>query len=664
MAPTEEEVLQAYASRFLRLLGREDICAMVNYVFAAFQVVLTCFVLMTWELGKQVPSIQTPLLTRTQEVVADMTLAGFLLHVVLFFSKVRTPEPTIPMAREARRRSVRDVGMMTILFGVLTMTYFTMSTDNTVVHEFPVSASLGGDNLVYSVRYIEWCISTPFICMALQNCGLTADGHHINGDLLAAGLNTSASCLICWAGSVLKNLPWAYAFITISWMAYPLIYWQAWLHRRNVRKSKSGRVKLVMVYFLLVIFTWYGALYNLGQYGNLSAENEQILWCLSDLCTKLTWATCLTIARQLDETAIAEMTREARCKEELVLEKALAADNAKQELALVKKIREAVDAVQELTHPLILVPAAAFLEQVTVDRIEALQDTFKARTLRVLDTVDEVKAFKAKGAIIIFFSYECLQFGKVAPNEVQLQSMKAALTEAATLLRTVVDKVYIWLDCFSVPQKNKFLKKAAINALYTYASIADMLIIVCPTSVHASTNKLANVETMRKRFWCRVEQLAYFCKQGRANMLLHQGARLEPVPDNWMDAVCCVCQGDTTCCRIEHVHNRGCDRESAVLPLLALYYDVYDRVVNSKDDMSDKDRAVWELIKRRKDGMFPKQFMYKYKGEEVIQDLFGQMIERLEHMIEKRKLTGQTLAQVLVDDSISEKAEETGLITK
>jgi len=94
---------------------------------------------------------------------------------------------------------------------------------------------------------------------------------------------------------------------------------------------------------------------------------------------------------------------------------------AKHEQELRRKIAQAVESVSELTHPMILIPGDAFINQITVPEIGRLQLSFRTTgQVKLLESMQEVRELKAEGGVIIFFSYECLQYGRVAPNEVQL----------------------------------------------------------------------------------------------------------------------------------------------------------------------------------------------------------------------------------------------------
>lgn len=615
-------------------LKRPDAAALANWVFGLVMIIVPIITLATSEIGKVIPRISDSRIPTCQYVVGAMALSGVVMQGV-FAAAAGRASAKVAAEKRIFDRARREAILMMCIFAIIAATYFSMASDFQVVHEFPLAASLGPPRPVYSVRYIEWTVVLPFMTFSAQGGGRTSDGKEPDGGLRASAFCLSTSCITAWVGSVTKNFAFAWTLIVFAWVAHFLSAWQILAYAWRIRHSGTGMVKAGMFVLWMLINTLYGIIYMLALYGFMTPAAEQIFWCFGDLTAKFLWSLVLKARHQADQ-AVADILRDAAWAEEVKLERVMAADLAKQEQALTKKIMEAVEAVEEFTHPMILMPATAFVEQVNVNHIPELQETFKATgVLRVFETREEVKRITATDALIIFFSYECLQYERVAPNEVQLRAMKAAISEVAASRQMKLDDIFVWLDCFSIPQRNAFLKKAAINAIYTFASVPDMLIIVCPETVHASTGKAANVESVKTRFWCRVEQLAYFCTQGADHMFLHQGTRLEPVPADWMDAVCCVYDADTTCCRLNHRTIPMCDRQSAVLPLLAMYYDVYKRTTHRKQ-LSPKDRAVWEMIQRHKEGMFPKQILYKSEEKEELRDLFGDIICRLETLLEKQ----------------------------
>ncbi len=92
---------------------------------------------------------------------------------------------------------------------------------------------------------------------------------------------------------------------------------------------------------------------------------------------------------------------------------------------------------------------------------------------------------------------------------------------------------YLWVDYICVPQRSRATQTLAINSLPTYAYMASAFVTVAPTLEHADTcaatflirqvdhtprppNALfgrcvrCDVESYKRRAWCRVEQLSCF----------------------------------------------------------------------------------------------------------------------------------------------------------
>jgi len=250
--------------------------------------------------------------------------------------------------------------------------------------------------------------------------------------------------------------------------------------------------------------------------------------------------------------------------------------------------------------------------------------------LKVFDRLEDVLEAKEAGAFIVFFSYECLIWKQAGPNERQLHCMKESVKTLACQNQKNMDDVYVWLDCISIPQRNKAMQATSINSIYSFASLPNAMVIVCPDSVHVDTGQPANRHSIRERLWCRVEHLAYCCSNGIQSMYLHGGTDLEPLPDDWMKSVCCVFDSHSTCCRLKHTTTPTCDRKVVVQPLLALFYDVLLRHAQGLQDVTLS--YAYHLIHENKDRMFPRLFVFETDKEARSEELFGDMIERVERL--------------------------------
>jgi len=190
-----------------------------------------------------------------------------------------------------------------------------------------------------------------------------------------------------------------------------------------------------------------------------------------------------------------------------------------------------------------------------------------------------------------------------------------------------------------------------VNSLYTYARLADVLIIIAPTSQHTGFDEVANLSTYKKRVWTRAEQVSFFCNRGTEQMFIMQW-EFEKVPDGWMDDVAALFEGNMTCCSRKHPGGGACDRESLVSPMLGMYFDVMSRkaladnratrggLEDQKMGNLDIDQtlvSVAKLIQEQKHRMFPVKYSYVTQSDKVTQHtLFGHKIARIDSMFAHR----------------------------
>merc|ERR1739848_403574 len=157
--------------------------------------------------------------------------------------------------------------------------------------------------------------------------------------------------------------------------------------------------------------------------------------------------------------------------------------------------------------------------------------------------------------------------------------------------------------------------------------MGDFMVVVCPDSVHVNEARRADCESIKNRLWCRVEHLAFYCSNGLHAMYQHRGIELEKLASHWMEAVCCVFDAQSTCCRLQHSTSELCDRETVVLPLLALHADVYSRQTMGTGSVDD---SVVSMIAEHRERMFPRTFTYRTpQGVPEERELFGDMLEQV-----------------------------------
>jgi len=303
-----------------------------------------------------------------------------------------------------------------------------------------------------------------------------------------------------------------------------------------------------------------------------------------------------------------------------------------QEKILNDKLDGGLSSVQDVGFPMSLISARCFMELESQELMSLHEGVRNTGKLIVLDTMALIMEFRAKGNMIVFFSYQWLSWDKPGPDSVQHSCMIKSLETLSQKTSMSLQKIFVWLDILSIPQCHPTMKSLAVNSLYVYASRADHMVIIGPTSVHASTGQKADLESYKQRVWCRAEQMAHCCNNSLETMYLATEGGLQAVPKDWMKAVCQVFNGDMTCCRLKHPRGSMCDKESLVPSLLALYFDLYLQHVQGgvKPHLQD----LWGLIQDQKDAVFPSTFEYSTNGGMDQRELFGSLIERLERYVD------------------------------
>lgn len=320
-----------------------------------------------------------------------------------------------------------------------------------------------------------------------------------------------------------------------------------------------------------------------------------------------------------------------------------------------KRLAMSVQTVNTLAHPMVLIGANPFLD-LSWDCLKTFHEGVRNEGFLVfLDTVDAIAAFKQKGYAIVFFSYQWLSAVSPGPNDVQLACMEGCLEKLQATAGISLDRMVIWLDILSIPQRCFNVKSLAVYSLYAYARYSDYLIITAPSSSNSESGVPADIETYKKRVWCRTELMAFICNCGMNGLYMTVGVdRLEKASKAWMEDVALIFDGDMTCCTHKHPGGKPCDRLSIVPPLIGMYFDLY--VKKHSGSQNDVDKDTWEFIESRKDDMFPRTFICSTikNGKEVSEELelFGDMIERVADFVEQDVDRAIALSTAkVVDDS-------------
>jgi len=303
---------------------------------------------------------------------------------------------------------------------------------------------------------------------------------------------------------------------------------------------------------------------------------------------------------------------------------------------LEEKLAEGLRSMDTLSYPMVIVSGAIF-STMTRDEMVSLHEGCRNNgKLVILDTVSLIECFtQDKGNRIIFFSYQRLSWDNTPPDQNQLDCMNMALRVRSEQMGLPMDRIYVWLDVLSIPQVHTATKALAVKSIYVYATYANDMVIICPSSVHEHTLEKTGAESYKRRVWCRVEQMAHACRQGVENMYVCTEKGLVPLPAGWMDTVSRVFDGDMTCCRLHHTAG-PCDKQSLVPVMLAFYYNMF---LQHCDCITKTDtfEHLWDIIMEDKSGCFPQEFEYTLMDDDIptteTRELFGPTVELLEHFV-------------------------------
>ena len=161
-------------------------------------------------------------------------------------------------------------------------------------------------------------------------------------------------------------------------------------------------------------------------------------------------------------------------------------------------------------------------------------------------------------------SHQWLGFDEPDAENVHYVAICQAVSAVCKKFTLDADNVYLWIDFFSIPQKNVTLKQLSIGSLGVYASVVEFFVVICPETVHLSTGKGVNEHSYQRRGWCRLEQWAHMSLRGLDHMYLFRSNTLElmGLETKWYSEAIKVFDGDFTV---------DSDKEKLVDTLLGLW---------------------------------------------------------------------------------------------
>ena len=167
-----------------------------------------------------------------------------------------------------------------------------------------------------------------------------------------------------------------------------------------------------------------------------------------------------------------------------------------------------------MNHSAVLVPASTFVSLGELRAYEDLRDEGK------LIYRDSFSALAHGDDYIVFFSHQWTSFDHPDPANVQYPVMVAALLKLAeekeadnavregktraseagdaTEVVSILERMLVWVDYSSIPQRSEATLKLAIQSLSAYSSLAAEFVIVAPTCHHLQTGAVCDFESYRR----------------------------------------------------------------------------------------------------------------------------------------------------------------------
>ena len=115
-------------------------------------------------------------------------------------------------------------------------------------------------------------------------------------------------------------------------------------------------------------------------------------------------------------------------------------------------------------------------------------------------------------------------------------------------------------------------------------------------------------------------------------MFVEAPGGLRQVAKDWIATVVCIFDANLTCCRLKHKSQDTCDRESLVLALIGLWFQMLSDHRTGKTGTA----SLYAIIVPQKDRVFPASYYFEkiaLDNESLWteeKELFGDMIERIE----------------------------------
>eukprot|EP00929_Paragymnodinium_shiwhaense_P058155 TRINITY_DN29122_c0_g1_i1.p1 TRINITY_DN29122_c0_g1~~TRINITY_DN29122_c0_g1_i1.p1 ORF type:complete len:901 (+),score=207.27 TRINITY_DN29122_c0_g1_i1:112-2814(+) len=198
---------------------------------------------------------------------------------------------------------------MIFAFTWLTLMYHLMAFNQQVVHVGWLADYYGGEQIVYSMRYMEWIICAPVVLSCQGQLSHSEDGKPRNS-LIPSSLLTGVYCATAWQALVVADVYAAWWLLIVSFFAYYCCSVEQLAYAKVLwKEGRSGSLRAGLLIYLVVMMGVYGIVYLMPIPGWISPTWENKFYCFGDASFKIGTSIMLLASNDLANNA--EMLRRA-----------------------------------------------------------------------------------------------------------------------------------------------------------------------------------------------------------------------------------------------------------------------------------------------------------------------------------------------------------------
>lgn len=307
-----------------------------------------------------------------------------------------------------------------------------------------------------------------------------------------------------------------------------------------------------------------------------------------------------------------------------------------------------------------------------------------ARSQALLNFLDTPEALEEHQQHTAFVSHQWTGFSHPDHTGVQYKSMVTACSAIRDHLNH--DLRWVWVDYFSIPQRNRDQQQVAIDTLAVYAAHSAVFLAAVPSCSHAELGARVDAGSYMGRAWCRLEQLAFMSAHSHLDRLpaytCGGGTVLQPLfPDHqgdpafrrgetgfpyserllrvitgadaldagghpWQVALE-VMSGSFTCCARRHPDGMPCDKARVVGAMLGILWRLKAAGADGGQGASQV-RMLLRVVDENPEQFFPREASHVFTCRsgsgavvEEVKELFGDLVVIMDELFEQRSRHGR-----------------------